>query len=316
MDMTGIVILNWNGFEDTIECLDSLFQTSYKEFHVCLIDNASTDGSQHKLAEYIKEKNYSEKITLMLENENHGFAIGSNIGIKWCLNNNCDYIWLLNNDTIVEKDTLKKLMDEIILKEEVMIVSPKIVYDSSPQIIWNCGGKISLLGFRKYYYAGKKIDSCRNNPFSISFVTNCASLFRREYFERFGFLSELFFFGEEDFEMCLRNKQNKIRMECVPSSVLRHKVSRSISKMDSTKSLKKIFVHYLNRYIDMKLFFNNNVLFFLYKMFYTPYIFFLLLKNKYCFKEVMEFVAKLNMQSKLKNNVNHTEFDNIMRYSF
>lgn len=312
--MVGIVILNWNGYEDTEECLDSLFESSYKDFHVYLIDNASHDGSQEKITAFIKQKKYLNKITLMLEEENHGFSKGSNIGIRKAIADNCEYIWLLNNDTVLENNTLELLVKELSLNDNVMIVTPKIVYESSPDIIWNCGGKISLLGFRKYYFSNKSISKCYSDNFSISFVTNCASMFRKEYFISYGLLSELFFFGEEDFEMCLRNKKAKIKMICVVDAILKHKVNRSISKI-SNNNIKKEFVHYLNRYIDMKLFYNNSFLFSLFRWVYNPYIIYLLLRKKNSLKEVIKFIFELNKQSKEKNNVNQNEFNHIMRIS-
>lgn len=310
--MVGIVILNWNGYEDTEECLGSLFESSYKDFHVYLIDNASHDGSQEELNTFINQKNYSNKITLILEEENNGFAKGSNIGIRKAIADNCEYIWLLNNDTVLENNTLELLVKELSLNDNVMIVTPKIVYESFPDIIWNCGGRIFLLGFRKYYFANKNISKCCSHNFSISFVTNCASMFRKEYFISYGLLSELFFFGEEDFEMCLRNKKAKIKMHCVVDSVLKHKVSRSISRLGNN-NIKKDFVYYLNRYIDMKLFYNNSFVFLLFRWIYNPYIIYLLIRKKNSLKESFKFILELNKQSKEKNNVNQYEFNHIMR---
>ncbi|MBR4267261.1 MAG: glycosyltransferase family 2 protein [Bacteroidales bacterium] len=311
--MIGIIILNWNGFEDTIECIKSLLQTDCMDFKIYLIDNFSTDGSQEKIQCFISANDLSTKISLILNNDNLGFAIGSNIGIKAALNDNCDYIWLLNNDTVVQRDTISKLITFMQNNPNVDIVTPKIVYYSQPDIIWNCGGIISRFGFRKYYYADKNTSTCPKTRFLITFVTNCASFFRANYFSKYGFLSERFFFGEEDFEMCLRNIDNKVNMYCIPESVLYHKVSSTIGKnLPYDKMLRKDFLYYLNRMVDMKLYLNNIFIFKCYFLIYKLYIKRLLKGKKYQKEHISSFLLKLKTMSLDNDNVDKAMFNYIM----
>ena len=106
-----IIILNWNGLYDTIECIESLKKSDYKKFQVLVIDNGS-DADYQKLLE-IKE------IILLKIKENIGFAGGVNVGIKYALDNNADYILLLNNDTIVKSDFLGLLLKYMIIEENI-----------------------------------------------------------------------------------------------------------------------------------------------------------------------------------------------------
>ena len=157
--MLGIVILNWNGYNDTIECIESILKSTYQDWKIYLVDNYSTDGSQDKLRTYILSNGLSHKISLILNNDNFGFAIGSNVGIKLAQKDRCDYVWLLNNDTTIEIDTISKLID-FMKTDSTLIATPLIAYYSDKNVIWNCGGKISRLGFRKYYYADQPTDNC------------------------------------------------------------------------------------------------------------------------------------------------------------
>ena len=88
-----IILLNYNGYEDTIECIKSLKNISYKNFDVFIVDNNSTDDSEKKILDYIKDDN---NITFIQTNENLGFSGGNNVAIKKSLEKNADYICLLN----------------------------------------------------------------------------------------------------------------------------------------------------------------------------------------------------------------------------
>lgn len=100
-----VIILNWNGLEDTLECLGSVFQMDYQNFEVLVVDNGSKDNSIN----FIKTK--YPQVVLIENKENLGYTGGNNIGMRYALNNGADYVWLVNNDTVVMVDTLSKLID-------------------------------------------------------------------------------------------------------------------------------------------------------------------------------------------------------------
>ncbi|VVB94965.1 Glycosyltransferase AglE [uncultured archaeon] len=117
-----IIILNWNGREDTIECLDSLKHITYPNYEILLVDNGSTDGS----VECFRERHPGMEI---IENEeNLGFAEGNNVGIRRAMDEGTDYVLLLNNDTVVDKNFLEELVTVAESDELIGLVQPKILY--------------------------------------------------------------------------------------------------------------------------------------------------------------------------------------------
>jgi GT2 family glycosyltransferase len=164
--LVKIIILNWNGWEDTLECLESLYQINYPNYDIIIVDNDSEDESITKIKEYCEGKikvkspfytynpnkkpidiiEYSEtdydyinkvellnndsntKLILLKNNKNYGFAEGNNLGIKIALKSEPDYILLLNNDTVVDEDFLDKLVDVSENNDKIGVVGPIIYY--------------------------------------------------------------------------------------------------------------------------------------------------------------------------------------------
>lgn len=310
--MLYIVILNWNSYGDTIECLESLRKNDYQDYKVILIDNASANESLAELKKYISDSACGEKIVLYENNENSGFAKGCNMGIDIARENaDCEYIWLLNNDTVVDKTSVVRLVS-VMKSYPVDVVTPRINYFSPADTVWNCGGKISRLGFRKYYFA-KQIESSLSDKslLPVTFVTNCASFFRKSFFDDYR-IDERFFFGEEDFSLSLYCRKNRKKMICVLDSKIYHKVSASID-LNSVKTENKYFVYYLNRFVDMKSVFNNSFLFYIWKNLYFIYMR-RLLKNKV--EDLPFFLKKLSECSKRMTCVDKRTFELIMSKTY
>src|SRR4030042_6421634 len=137
-----LVILNWNGYKDTIECLESVSKVEPEnyELHVVVIDNASTDNSVDKIMNFKTDK---LEFNILTNKKNLGFAGGNNVGIKYSLEKGADYILLLNNDTTVQPDFLEILVYKFETDNQVGIIAPRINYYDEPEKIWSDGGKIS-----------------------------------------------------------------------------------------------------------------------------------------------------------------------------
>lgn len=261
-----IVILNWNGWNDTRECLDSVKRLKDANYSVVVVDNGSLEDcdrireyGQSRFCDYYdyhKEDVLNNEIgcsskrngsfTLIRNNENLGFAKANNIGIKYGEVLGFEYIYLLNNDTTVEPDSLYKLIVAL-RSSNYSVVVPQIRFYSQPSLIWCCGGELDGF-YEKYNFKGEKWQHLPDvNLIDITFATGCALLFKRS--DVIG-LSERFFFGEEDFELSLRLKAKSLRMACVVDSVIYHKESVSIDR--STRYLNKIYVHKLNRLVNIK----------------------------------------------------------------
>ena len=128
-----IIILNWNSLDITLECIKSVFGLNYHNFNVVVVDNGSSDDS----AAIIRSR-YPQ--TIVLENsENLGFTGGNNTGIRHALHLDADYVWLLNNDTVVESDTLSRIVATAESDSTIGMVSPVMYFYEEPSIIQNCG---------------------------------------------------------------------------------------------------------------------------------------------------------------------------------
>lgn len=254
--MTAIIILNWNGADDTIMCLESL-AAARGSFFVVVADNGSADDSVARLRQYKEDS--SLDIRLLELDRNYGFAGGNNRAVKFASKDNPDAYLLLNNDTEVTPGFLERLEEFRNAHKEYCILTPRINYFFDKDIIWNCGGVLRF-GFRRYRYAGCNSGTVKDKEFlPISFVTGCALYFLPEVLEPDGsVLTERFFFGEEDFDLSLRMKRRGLKMACVTDSVIYHKVGSAGNRMYKSG---KVYLHLLNRYIDVRI--NSGRLFFM-----------------------------------------------------
>lgn len=322
--MIAIIILNWNGWEDTIECIKSIYQIDNTDFITLVIDNSSSNDSVSRIYDYIKQTNVRtlvikegdtiqtslnnrDLVLYQLEN-NYGFAKGNNKGLQLLTDQGISYFWILNNDTVVEPESLLLLKNFLSHNHEYSGCTPQIRYLSNKNRIWNCGGKL-VWGFRKYYYADKCDVSFHKAYFDISFVTGCALLLRREALNSDGTLfTERFFFGEEDFELSMRWKENKQKIACCTNSLIYHKVSASTQ---TRNELPKIYIHYLNRYINIKQHFGR-LNYSIWKLVNNIWIFMLLIKKNYSAGRAISFLSKLNKESIQRDCVDYDYFINTL----
>ncbi len=284
----AIIILNWNNWNDTCECMASLLENTYQNFQIILLDNGSNDDSIKYIQSWakgrqlisigplksvakkykvdfkkfslneIQDKNYKlntlrTRLLIIENNENIGFARGCNTGIRYALRNHFENILLLNNDTTVDKKCIEILIDFNNNNKQYAVLSPKIYYYDKPNQIWNFGGKLTLNGSRKYYCQNKiDTNNIKEEVKEITFITGCALFARTEIFEKYGLLSEKFFFGEEDYEFSLRMKNLRIKMAAIASAKVYHKIGLSSNIVFSENHTPYIFIGCLNRFLNMK----------------------------------------------------------------
>lgn len=320
LTMVAIIILNWNGWKDTIDCIASLYQLEGVDFSLVLVDNGSSNESVEKISSYIHESGIQaielregellphqvkeRELVFYQLSRNYGFAKGNNIGLQLMAGQNVDYFWILNNDTEVEADSLKALLDFMNHNRQYQACTPQIRYFSDKKKIWNCGGKL-FWGFRKYYYADQGDVKVTKPIIDIGFVTGCALFIRPSLLSNDKKLfTERFFFGEEDFEFSLRMGEQGCLMACVMNSVIYHKVG---SSTQDKNELPKIFIYYLNRYINIRQHFNP-LNYHMWRMVNNLWIFLLLYRKRYSFKTRFAFVKKLNIESKRKEGVEYNYF--------
>lgn len=241
----GIILVNYNGATDTIDCIESLNKMSYKNFQIIVVDNKSTDDSLKLL--------YQKKDVLKYEvialNQNRGFSAGNNVGILKAIQNGVKYVLLLNNDTIVDSYFLERLMREEIIASDACVITGTIYYASNKNRIWYAAGqfhpylaKVSQIGL-KYNKAKLPL-----NPIKVSFASGCCMCIPVSVIEAVGFLDESYFLYEEDVDYCYRLICKNIDIYYVPDAVLYHKISSSTTKTDKMSAVTQYYM-VRNKYI-------------------------------------------------------------------
>lgn len=215
-----VIILNWNGYEDTASCLESLQKATYDNYQIMLLDNGSIGDDADKL-----RSNYGDIVHLVRENENRGFAVGNNICVSYAMESlKQDYFLLLNNDTEVDHDFLSQLIDTVVMNGEIGIAGPKVYYYSLQDRIQAAGVKLNLLsGGIQLIGRGQKDADHHDVVTWVPAIMGCCMLIRREVFEKIGMLDKDYFCYHEEIDFCLRASRAGYKIACVPSAKIWHK---------------------------------------------------------------------------------------------
>jgi GT2 family glycosyltransferase len=254
-----IIILNWNGWKDTKKCIDSLKKSRYSSIFIVIVDNASTDDSFNQIFNYIK--NFSNTI-LIQSSINSGFAAGNNIGIKYAISEQADYIFVLNNDTVVHSDCIQNLVDYAEENQDSGLFGPK-TYDMDTQNYrqWAVRKRLdtlSLLGimtpFRRLIYRTsvyKSLFYTGEQPSSVYAIPGSAMFFRAKTIESIGLFDEYTFLYWEEYIIAEKLLEINSLVKLVPSAIIWHKLSASIVKIgarifiENVKSERYFYQKYL-----------------------------------------------------------------------
>lgn len=229
----SVIILNYNGKKDTLECLESLtkYQISNIKYQIVVVDNGSTDDD----VVVIRKK--FPKVKIIENKENLGFAEGNNVGIRYTLEDDYDYILLLNNDTLVEKNLLAQLIKVIKSNKKIGLVSPKIYFapgyefhkdrykkNEKGKVIWYAGGIIDWDNILVSHLGVDEVDKRQHGRVEeTDFATGCCMLVRKEVFEKIDLFDKKYFLYWEDVDLCLRAKKAGFKIFYVPQAILWHK---------------------------------------------------------------------------------------------
>lgn len=221
--MVSVIIVNWNGLKYLQECLKSLEKINYRNCEIIIVDNNSSDGSQ----EFIK-KNYPET-KIIQNNKNLGFAEANNRGYE---KTEGEYVLLLNNDTIVEKDFLSPLVEYLDSHPEMGVVQPKILLWNNPTKIQLVGSYLINSGF--LYYFGYEKDKDRNQfdkPIEIFSAVGACMLIRRDVIKKVGLFDNDFFAYFEETDFCWRVWLAGYKIVYLPQPIIYHKGAATSSLM-------------------------------------------------------------------------------------
>lgn len=214
----AIIILNWNNYDDTATCLDSIANLHYQNYRVILVDNGSTDGSNKRLKEEYAGRGY----TFLENNRNLGFAHGNNRGIELARSDQADYVLLLNNDTVVTSDFLGELVETAEESPEIGIVGPKVLNRSD--------GQVQSTGFRQSeLFPFYKRDGPTDRKWRCDYVHGCSVLISEEVFESIGLLDEDYFLYVEERDFYMRAKLAGFDIVMNPDAIIYHEGMGSTS---------------------------------------------------------------------------------------
>lgn len=233
MEKVAIVILNWNGKENTLDCLKSIENIDKEgiDLEIIVVDNASTDDSVSSF------KKSFLNIKIIKNPENFGFAKGNNIGIKKALEDKADFVMLLNNDTILEKKCLQKLLEAVKNYPQYSIFAPKIYFEKNfefhksryknsekGKVIWYAGGIMDWDNLYGRHLGVDKVDTGQfDKEEETEFATGAAMFVKKEVFEKIGLLDKKYFLYYEDTDFCVRAKKAGFKILFTPKAVLWHK---------------------------------------------------------------------------------------------
>lgn len=219
----AVVILAYNNYADTEECLRSVLMLDYPALTVWLVDNGSQDGTAERVTAAFPD------VRIVLTGRNLGVAGGFNAGIRPALQAGAAYVFILNNDTVVEPDLIRVLVKEAQAHAKAGVLMPKILYYAARDRIWSVGARyrrfpptIVMLGL------DRSDGPAYNTPRSLAYAPTCGLLISREVFVRVGLLDDGYFFFYDDWDYSLRVREAGYTIIYIPQARFYHKVSRTI----------------------------------------------------------------------------------------
>ncbi len=241
--MIYIVVLNWNGWRDTIECLESLLKLTYPNYRIIVVDNGSTDESENKIRGWAKEK--YPALIFIETGKNLGYAAGNNAGLRYALSrDDLEYAWVLNNDTTVDPEALTHLLRRMKEKPDAGMCGSTILYYHDRKKIWAQGA-----AYNKWYAEGRHLNS--NKTFDpkrvaqyqklegrMDYVVGASILVSRPFLRDVGLMCEDYFLFFEELDWAMRAR-GRYRLALAPASIVYHKVSVSIEKKEAEGAKKK-----------------------------------------------------------------------------
>lgn len=250
-----IVLLNWNGWEDTLECIRSLRQMKYQNWDAVIVDNGSGDGSVERLRQGCPE------VRIVETHKNLGFAAGNNVGIRLALKNGADYVLVLNNDTTVFPNTVSELVAFAEKHPQAALMGPTIDR-RHPQREWPIRRKLDALTLMCAYTPLRRIIArtpvirrffyCTNRePALAQFLPGSALFFRAAALQETGLFDERTFLDYEELIIAEKVRAAGFSVYFVPQAVIWHKGSASASGLrarryiENAKSEEYFFAHYV-----------------------------------------------------------------------
>lgn len=238
----SVIFPNYNGKKDSLECLESLSRLNYpkEKLEIIVVDNGSSDGSPQAILDFFEKiQNQNWANLLLIENkENLGAPKAYNQGIK-AAKLDFDYLWKLDNDVIVDKNSLKKMVEFLEVDKKTGLASGKIYYHEignnwysatvTKPTFWAIGGKINYFfgNFRNVAKNQKDVGQYETPRGNFDFLPGCATLIKKEVIKKTGLFDEKYFVYYDETDFCLRARRAGYDLMYIPSAKIWHKASRT-----------------------------------------------------------------------------------------
>ena len=216
----SIIILIWNGRDDTVECLESLRRDNYPTKQIIVVDNGSSDDSVAVIRQHFPE------ITIIETGANLGFTGGNNVGIRHAIAHGADYVYVLNNDTTVEPDALGALVAAAEAAPRFGLLAPVMHYYEPPREIWFAGSRIAL-GSGLAVHDNSRNPQRTDAPYEVPWVSGCAMLMPAKIASELDGFDDRYYLTSEDVDLSLRVSRAGFAVVTVPAARIYHKGGRS-----------------------------------------------------------------------------------------
>jgi len=235
-----VVILNWNGKADTLECLKSVRAVDYPNFEAVVVDNGSADDSVPAI------KAHFPGVSVIETGENLGYAGGNNVGMRYAMQQGADYVLLLNNDTVVDRSLLAALTRAALKLGDDAILAAQIYFHAEPERIWYAGGQIVPETATTYHEGYRSVAGIAAHPDVVEtgYASGCAFFIATRLLSRLGLFDERFFLLYEETDLCSRARALGVKSYVVRDARVWHKVSVSFGGMESPTYT---YFHFRNR---------------------------------------------------------------------
>ncbi len=325
-----IIILNWNGWKDTIECLESINRITYTNYDIIIVDNGSENESIEMIREYCNgrvavnsklvpeiegrnnkpieileyereeleseghklddsEKIRNNKLIIIKNEKNYGFAEGNNIAIRYALKSlNPDYLLLLNNDTVVDREFLDYAINAAMSDKKIGIVGPKIYYydfNGRTDIINFAGGRLDMWKGRSYHIGEDEIDVGQYDKIKIvDFVEGSAFLVKKDALREIGLIDPIYFAYWEEVDFCMRAFKAGYELIYVPESKVWHKISSSVEDRFKIYYISRNRFLFLNKYSTRNQYLSFLIYFFAYQLWFLSFLYLFYKRDPRLFK--------------------------------
>lgn len=211
------VILNTNRCEDTLACLASLQEATYPNHKTIVLDNASTDGSVEAIREQFPN------VQVIQLKENLGYAGNNNVGIEAAIRQAADWVFVLNEDTILAPDCFERMIEAAEEDAKIGIMGPTVYHYDEPNVIQSAGGRLTPTWSSIHLGQNETDLSQYDRPRQVEWISGCAILVKRQVIEQIGAIDARFFYYWEETDWCIRALKQGWKILHVPDAKIWHK---------------------------------------------------------------------------------------------